>query len=224
MERHCVARLIGAPPGYIGYDEGGQLTEAVRRHPYCVILFDEFEKAHQDVANVLLQLLDDGRLTDSQGRTVDFKNTVVIMTSNIGSDHLLEASMLGGQISKSAREAVLADLKAHCRPEFLNRVDDIVIFQPLGIAQIQRIVDLMLEAIGKRLQERHITVEMTSSARVYIAQQGYDPVYGARPLRRYLQRAVETKLARALIAGEANDGDHIVIDIENNELTVRPRV
>ncbi|MDR3709661.1 MAG: ATP-dependent chaperone ClpB [Capsulimonadaceae bacterium] len=220
MERYSVARLIGAPPGYVGYEEGGQLTEAVRRKPYSVILFDEFEKAHQDVANVLLQLLDDGRLTDSQGRTVDFKNTVIIMTSNIGSDHLLDAAMLGNEITASARDAVLADLRAHCRPEFLNRVDDIVLFKPLGIGQIERIVDLLLSSIQQRVAERRITIAMTDAARKLTAREGYDPVYGARPLRRYLQHELETKLARALIAGNIVDGDAVIVDDVSGELAV----
>ncbi|HEY3328484.1 MAG TPA: ATP-dependent chaperone ClpB [Capsulimonadaceae bacterium] len=221
MERHTIARLIGAPPGYVGYDEGGQLTEAVRRHPYSVILFDEFEKAHQDVANLLLQILDDGRLTDSQGRTIDFKNTVVIMTSNIGSQYLLDASMMGGEVSEGAREAVLAELRNHCRPEFLNRVDDIVLFKPLGRAQIERIVDIMLNSIRERLADRNISIEMTEAARQYIALQGYDPVYGARPLRRYLQREVETRLARSLIGGTVSDGDTVLVDTDEGKLTIR---
>ena len=222
MERHTVARLIGAPPGYVGYDEGGQLTEAVRRHPYSVILFDEFEKAHQDVANVLLQILDDGRLTDSQGRTIDFKNTVVIMTSNIGAEHLLD-NVLSGQISESIREAVMAELRARTRPEFLNRVDDIVLYKPLALGEIERIVDILLDSLRKRLQERNIKIEMTEAARVLVAREGYDPVYGARPLRRFLQREVETRLARALIAGDIPDGTTMLIDAVGDQLTVKSK-
>jgi ATP-dependent Clp protease ATP-binding subunit ClpB len=222
MERHTVARLIGAPPGYVGFEEGGQLTEAVRRHPYCVILFDEFEKAHQDVANIMLQILDDGRLTDAQGRTVDFKNTVVIMTSNIGSEFLLEG-ILGGAITESTREAVMAELRNHCRPEFLNRVDDIVLFKPLSVKEIEKVVDLLLESVKARLSDRKISIDITEDARLLIAREGYDPVYGARPLRRLIQRQLETKLARAIIAGEITDGTAVVIDNEKGELVVKPK-
>ena len=223
MERHTVARLTGAPPGYVGYEEGGQLTEAVRRHPFSVILFDEFEKAHQDVQNALLQILDDGRLTDSQGRTVDFKNTVVIMTSNIGAEHLLDNLMMG-QISESTREAVMAELRARTRPEFLNRVDDIVLYKPLTIGEIERIVDILMDSLRARLSDRNISVEITEAARVLIAREGYDPVYGARPLRRFLQREVETRLARALIAGDIPDGSAMVIDAIGDELTILPKI
>jgi ATP-dependent Clp protease ATP-binding subunit ClpB len=220
MEKHSVARLIGAPPGYVGYDEGGQLTEAVRRHPYSVILFDEFEKAHQDVSNVLLQILDDGRLTDAQGRTVDFKNSVIIMTSNIGSEYLLGNMMTGKDISETVQQSVLAELRAHCRPEFLNRVDDIVMFRPLGIDEIEKIVDILLASITSRLKDRNITIELAEDARLYIAREGYDPAYGARPLRRYLQREIETRLARALIAGEVADGSRVIIAVKDNKLTL----
>jgi ATP-dependent Clp protease ATP-binding subunit ClpB len=218
MERHSVARLIGAPPGYVGYEEGGQLTEAVRRRPYSVILFDEFEKAHQDVSNVLLQILDDGRLTDSQGRTVDFKNTVVIMTSNIGAEYLL-GNIVTSQVSDNIQQSVLAELRAHCRPEFLNRVDDIIIFKPLGLREIESIVDLLMKSILDRLQERHIEIVLTEEARLFIAREGYDPTYGARPLRRYLQREIETKLARAMIAGDVNDGTIVKVGVDGGHLT-----
>jgi ATP-dependent Clp protease ATP-binding subunit ClpB len=220
MERHAVARLIGAPPGYVGYDAGGQLTEAIRRRPYSVILFDEFEKAHQDVANVLLQILDDGRLTDAQGRTVDFKNTVIIMTSNIGAQYLLGNMLTGHDLSHSIQESVLADLRAHCRPEFLNRVDDIVIFKPLGIAEIEKIVDLLLQGLRERLEDRHIGLELTGDARRHIAREGYDPSYGARPLRRYLQRELESRLARRLIAGDITDGSLVTVGVADGKLTV----
>ncbi len=216
MEKHAVSRLIGAPPGYVGYDEGGQLTEAVRRKPYCVVLFDEVEKAHPDVFNALLQLLDDGRLTDSQGRTVDFKNTVVIMTSNIGSRHLTElAATGGGEISEPARNSVMADLRAHFRPEFLNRVDDVVLFKPLTLGEITGIVEKLVDELRERLADRRIELVLTDAARAHIAEQGYDPVYGARPLKRYLQRAVETKVGRAIIAGEVPDGSTATLDVSD---------
>ena len=220
MEKHSVARLIGAPPGYVGYDEGGQLTEAVRRKPYAVILFDEIEKAHPDVFNTLLQLLDEGRLTDNQGRTVDFRNAVVIMTSNIGSPHLLEGVDGEGRISEVARDAVQAELRAHFRPEFLNRIDDQVLFKPLLLSEIERIVDLLLAEIRDRLAVRGMSLELSDAARAHIAREGYDPVFGARPLKRFLQRGLETRLARALIAGQVGDGDHLVVDLEDGELTV----
>jgi ATP-dependent Clp protease ATP-binding subunit ClpB len=218
MEKHTVARLIGAPPGYIGYDEGGQLTEAVRRKPYCVILFDEIEKAHFDVFNVLLQILDDGRLTDSHGRTVDFKNTIVIMTSNIGSLYLLESLRAGGDIDERTREKVFAELRAAFRPEFLNRIDDTVLFKPLTLQELSQIVDLQLELLRRRLQERDITLALSDEARTLLARAGYDPVYGARPLKRFLQRAVETVLARKLIAGEITDGSAVTIDTDGEKL------
>ncbi len=222
MEKHSVSRLIGAPPGYVGHEDGGQLTEAVRRRPYAVLLLDEVEKAHPDVFNVLLQLLDDGRLTDSQGRTVNFKNTVVIMTSNIGSRHLTEiAATGGGEISETARNSVMADLRGHFRPEFLNRVDDVVLFKPLTLSEISRIVDLLVQELRERLAGRQITLELTEAARDHIAEGGYDPVYGARPLKRYLQRSVETQVARAIISGEAAEGSQVTLDVSGDDLTVR---
>jgi ATP-dependent Clp protease ATP-binding subunit ClpB len=212
QERHTVSRLVGAPPGYIGYDEGGQLTEAVRRRPYSVVLFDEIEKAHADVFNTLLQLLDDGRLTDSHGRTVNFKNTVVIMTSNIGSQFLH-----GDEYDP---QGAMAALRAHFRPEFLNRVDDIVLFKPLTLLEIERIVDLQIESVGRRLADRRLDLELTEPARVLIAREGYDPVYGARPLKRFIQREVETRIGRALISDEILDGATIVVDAEGDELVI----
>jgi ATP-dependent Clp protease ATP-binding subunit ClpB len=220
MERHNVSRLIGAPPGYVGYEEGGQLTEAVRRKPYSVILFDEIEKAHHDVFNVLLQILDDGRVTDSQGRTVDFKNTVIIMTSNIGSHHLLEGMTPSGEISEPARDAVLRELRGHFRPEFLNRVDDIVLFRTLTLPEIERIVDLQTEDLRKRLEDRGIRLELSEPARVLVARQGFDPVYGARPLKRYLQHELESKIGRALIAGDVHDGALLRVDVKGGTLAV----
>lgn len=221
MEKHAVARLIGAPPGYVGYEEGGQLTESVRRKPYSVILFDEIEKAHPDVFNLLLQILDEGRLTDSHGRTVDFKNTIIIMTSNIGSPHLLEAGEVSGQIPEAARKKVMLELRSAFRPEFLNRVDDIVLFKPLTLEEIKRIVDLLLEQLRERLAERRITLELTEEAKEFVGKQGYDPVYGARPLKRFLQRVLETRLSRAILAGDIADGQNIMIDHENGELVFR---
>ncbi len=221
QERHTVSRLMGAPPGYVGYEEGGQLTEAVRRRPYSVVLFDEIEKAHPDVFNTLLQILDNGRLTDAQGRTVDFRNTVVVMTSNIGSTHLLEGLAATGEISEDAHERVLAELRAHFRPEFLNRVDEIVLFKPLTLAEIEHIVDLQIADLAARLADRRLTLDLTEPARLLIARHGYDPVYGARPLRRYIQREVETRLGRALIAGDIHDGALITLDAEDDELIVR---
>ena len=220
MEKHTVARLIGAPPGYIGYDEGGQLTEAIRRKPYSVVLFDEIEKAHSDVFNVLLQLLDDGRLTDAQGHTVDFKNTVVIMTSNLGSPHLLEGIGSDGDISESARSAVMSELRSHFRPEFLNRVDDVILFKPLTLGEIEQVVDLLLASLRKRLADRNLTIDLTDAARTFIAREGFDPVYGARPLKRYLQHELETRLGRALIAGDIVDGSALRIDIKDGSLAV----
>ncbi|NLZ38227.1 MAG: ATP-dependent chaperone ClpB [Firmicutes bacterium] len=219
MEKHAVARLIGAPPGYIGYDEGGQLTEAVRRKPYSVILFDEIEKAHFDVFNILLQILDDGRLTDSQGRTVDFKNTIIIMTSNIGSLHLLENVTTGGEIAASVREKVMSELRSHFRPEFLNRVDDIILFKPLTLAETKQIIELQLGLLRERLAERFIELELTEAAKDLIATAAYDPLYGARPLKRYLQKEVETTLARKLIAGELTEHSTVVIDRQQDKLT-----
>jgi ATP-dependent Clp protease ATP-binding subunit ClpB len=227
MEKHAVSRMIGAPPGYVGYEEGGQLTEQVRRKPYCVILFDEVEKAHPEVFNVLLQILDDGRVTDAQGRTVDFKNTVIIMTSNIGSQYLMDDALLeherpsapsdgapdgSGSISSQARNSVMAALRSHFRPEFLNRVDEIVLFQPLSLDQLTKIVDLLVEDLRRRLHDRRIRLELTDAAKRHVAEAGYDPVYGARPLKRYLQRAVETKLGRMIIAGDVPDGSAVTVD------------
>jgi ATP-dependent Clp protease ATP-binding subunit ClpB len=219
QERHTVSRLMGAPPGYVGYEEGGQLTEAVRRRPYSVVLFDEIEKAHPDVFNALLQILDDGRLTDSQGRTVDFRNTVIIMTSNIGSLHLLEG-FEDGEIPEDARGRVMADLRGHFRPEFLNRVDDIVMFKPLTLAEIEQIVDLQIGDVRRRLADRRLELELTAAARELIAREGFDPVYGARPLKRFIQREVETRIGRALLSGEIHDGSTILVDADGEELIV----
>lgn len=216
QERHTVSRLVGAPPGYVGYDEGGQLTEAVRRHPYSVVLFDEIEKAHPDVFNTLLQVLDDGRITDSQGRTVDFRNTIIIMTSNIGAHHLLGSD--GGAIPDDVRNRVLGELRAHFRPEFLNRVDDIVVFSPLGREQIQDIVELQFTDLRSRLAERQIRIELTPAARQLIADRGYDPVYGARPLRRYISHEIETRLGRALLSGQVMDGSTVTLDVQDGDL------
>lgn len=221
MEKHAVSRLIGAPPGYVGYEEGGQLTEAVRRKPYSVLLFDEIEKAHGDVFNVLLQLLDDGRLTDSQGHTVDFRNTVVIMTSNIGSPILIEGLGADEQLTQEARDEVMGELRRHFRPEFLNRVDDMVLFKPLTLAEIEEVVALMVGELRARLADRRIELDISAAARKHIARQGFDPVYGARPLRRYLQRELETRIGRALIAGDIGDGARICVDLENDLLVVR---
>jgi len=218
MERHTVSRLIGAQPGYVGYEEGGQLTEAVRRKPYSVILFDEIEKAHNDVFNVLLQILDDGRVTDAQGRTVNFKNTVIIMTSNIGSHYLLEGVTSHGEITEQARAAVLREMRQHFRPEFLNRVDDIVLFKPLTMDEIKRIVDLLTAELRKRLADRDMQLVLTDTAREFIARKGFDPVYGARPLRRFLQHELETRIGRALIAGDVMDGATIRVDVREGTL------
>jgi ATP-dependent Clp protease ATP-binding subunit ClpB len=220
QERHTVSRLIGAPPGYVGYEEGGQLTEAVRRKPYSVVLFDEIEKAHADVFNTLLQVLDDGRLTDAQGRTVDFRNTVVIMTSNIGSQYLLEGITPAGEIKPEAREMVTAELRRHFRPEFLNRVDDVVLFKPLTLTEIERVVDLMLDDVRSRLSERNMTIEVSEEALEFIAEQGFDPVYGARPLRRFISHELETRIGRALIGGDVRDGATIRIELADGELEV----
>ncbi|MFJ8078054.1 ATP-dependent chaperone ClpB [Streptomyces sp. NPDC096176] len=220
QERHTVSRLVGAPPGYVGYEEGGQLTEAVRRKPYSVVLFDEIEKAHADVFNTLLQVLDAGRITDSQGRTVDFRNTIIIMTSNIGSAHLLDGVTADGEIKPDSRAQVMSELQSHFRPEFLNRVDDIVLFKPLGMTQIQRIVELQFDDLRQRLAERQITVALTDAARELIAQQGFDPVYGARPLRRYISHEVETLVGRALIKGDVQDSSTIRVDAKDGELVV----
>ena len=223
QERHTVSRLVGAPPGYVGYDEGGQLTEAVRRKPYSVVLFDEIEKAHADVFNTLLQILDDGRLTDARGRTVNFRNTVIIMTSNIGSLHLLEGITASGEIPEDVRGRVMGDLRDHFRPEFLNRVDEIVLFKPLTLEEIERIVELQIADVRRRLEDRRLALELTEDARVLIARLGYDPVYGARPLRRFIQREVETRIARALLSGEIRDGATIRLAAEDGEVVVRWR-
>jgi len=219
MEKHSVARLIGAPPGYIGYDEGGQLTEAVRRQPYSVVLFDEMEKAHPDVFNVLLQIMDDGRVTDSQGRTVDFKNTVIIMTSNVGSQFLTEG-VSESVIPESVRESVMSELRLSFRPEFLNRIDDVILFKPLSLEEVTQIVDLLLAQLNDRLADRHIEVVFDDDARVWIGERGYDPVYGARPLKRFLQKQVETRLARGLIGGEIKEGSRIVFSMNDGELVM----
>jgi ATP-dependent Clp protease ATP-binding subunit ClpB len=220
QERHTVSRLVGAPPGYVGYEEGGQLTEAVRRKPYSVVLFDEIEKAHADVFNTLLQVLDDGRLTDAQGRTVDFRNAVIIMTSNIGSAFLLEGISDDGEIKPEGRELVMSELRRHFRPEFLNRVDDIVLFKPLTQPEIERIVELMFGELRQRLSERRMTLRVTDDARRFIARQGFDPVFGARPLRRFIAREVETRIGRALLSGEARERAAIEVDLIDGELTV----
>lgn len=220
MEKHAVSRLIGAPPGYVGFEEGGQLTEAVRRKPYSVILFDEIDKAHSDVFNVLLQILDDGRLTDSQGHTVDFKNTVIIMTSNIGSQYLLDGMDETGQVTEAARENVDREMRAHFRPEFLNRVDDIIFFTPLTLDEIRKIVILLTDELRQRLAVRGIKLEISEAAAELAAREGYDPVYGARPLKRFLQRQLETRIGRAMIAGEVGDGATVRVDVRDGEFDV----
>ena len=222
MEKYSVSRLVGAPPGYVGYEEGGQLTEAVRRHPYSVVLFDEVEKAHPDVFNILIQVLDDGRITDSQGRTVDFKNTIIILTSNLGSNYILEGINEKGEISGEARTMVDGLLKQQFRPEFLNRLDDIVFYKPLTKDEITRIVDLMIADLQKRLEEKQLTVELTQAAKDYVVDSGYDPVYGARPLRRFLQSKVETAIAKAIISRDLRPRTHLVVDYNGRELTVEP--
>jgi ATP-dependent Clp protease ATP-binding subunit ClpB len=218
MEKHSVARLIGAPPGYVGYDEGGQLTEAVRRRPYSVVLFDEIEKAHPEVFNALLQILDDGRLTDNQGRTVDFKNTVIIMTSNVGSPLLSESVTATGELDQAVRGRVMAELRRSFRPEFLNRVDEIVLFTPLTLAQIEKIVDIQAVRIAERMRERDCDLQLSPEAREFIARVGYDPVYGARPLKRALQRHIETPLARMLIDGTVMPGDTVRVTVTDGAL------
>ena len=217
MEKHSVARLIGAPPGYVGYEEGGQLTESVRRKPYSVILFDEVEKAHPDVFNVMLQIMDDGRITDAQGHTVDFKNTIIILTSNIGSDHL-QNGLTNGKISTAARESIMAELRGTFRPEFLNRLDDTVLFKPLSLDEITSIVALLITETNERLKERRIKIELSISAQKWIGEEGYDPVYGARPLKRFLQKQIENRIARAIIGGEVEDGSIVAFDLKNEEL------
>ena len=219
MEKYSVSRLIGAPPGYVGYDEGGQLTEAVRRKPYSVVLFDEVEKAHPDVFNVLLQVLDDGRITDSQGRTVDFKNTIIIMTSNLGSQELLEGIEADGSISTECENRVMDELKGHFRPEFLNRLDEIIMFKPLTKDNIGHIITLLMADLNKRLVDKEITVELTDTAKQFITDNGYDPVYGARPLKRYLQKHVETLAAKLILADGVRAGDTILIDVKDGQLS-----
>ena len=223
MEKYSVSRLIGAPPGYVGYEEGGQLTEAVRRRPYSVVLFDEVEKAHPDVFNVLLQVLDDGRITDSQGRTVDFKNTILIMTSNIGSSYLLEGIDEKGDIRPECEKQVMGDLRAHFRPEFLNRLDEIILFKPLTKDNIGHIVDLMMADVNKRLEDKELSIELTDTAKAYIVENGYDPVYGARPLKRYLQKNVETMVARYILGGDVHAGSVMVVDRDGDGLTIRTK-
>ena len=221
MEKYSVSRLIGAPPGYVGYEEGGQLTETVRRKPYSVVLFDEIEKAHPDVFNVLLQVLDDGRITDSQGRTVDFKNTILIMTSNIGSPYLLDGIDENGEIKEEAQKEVMDDLRGHFRPEFLNRLDEIILFKPLTKDNIGSIVDLMVKELNDRLADQELSLELTDAAKKDVIDNGYDPVYGARPLKRYLQKYVETLTARKILSGEVHTGDTLVLDVENGEYVVK---
>ena len=221
MEKFSVSRLIGAPPGYVGYDEGGQLTEAVRRRPYSVVLFDEIEKAHPDVFNILLQILDDGRITDSQGRTVDFKNTIIILTSNLGSQHLLDGIAADGSISEEAQSAVMQELKMSFRPEFLNRLDEIIMFHPLTRENLGGIIDIMVSSLRERLADKSLSLEITDSAKQLIIERGYDPLYGARPLRRYLQSSVETLIARAILGGNLAAGSTITVDVENGELVCR---
>ena len=221
MEKYSVSRLIGAPPGYVGYDEGGQLTEAVRRKPYSVVLFDEVEKAHPDVFNVLLQVLDDGRITDSQGRTVDFKNTIIIMTSNLGSAHLLEGIDENGDINPEAEELVMNELRGNFRPEFLNRLDEIIMFKPLTKDNIGNIIHLLMNQLNKRLEDREISVELTPAAESFIVEHGYDPIYGARPLKRFLQKHVETLSAKLILADEVHANDVILIDVDGDHLTAR---
>ena len=223
MEKYSVSRLIGAPPGYVGYEEGGQLTEAVRRKPYSVVLFDEIEKAHPDVFNVLLQVLDDGRITDSQGRTVDFKNTILIMTSNIGSPYLLEGIDENGEIKPEAQEQVMNDLRGHFRPEFLNRLDEIILFKPLTKDNIGGIVDLMVKELSDRLADQELSLELTDAARTQVIENGYDPVYGARPLKRYLQNYVETLAAKKILSGDVHAGDTLVLDVKDGEFVINTK-
>ena len=217
MEKHSVSRLIGAPPGYVGYDEGGQLTEAVRRKPYSVVLFDEVEKAHPDVFNILLQVLDDGRITDSQGRTVDFKNTILIMTSNIGAQYLLDGIDGNGEIEAAAQDMVMGELRAHFRPEFLNRLDETILFKPLTKDNIGGIINLILADINKRLADKELAIEISERAQHFIVENGYDPVYGARPLKRYIQKHVETLAAKLILADQVKVGDTIRIDLDSTE-------
>jgi ATP-dependent Clp protease ATP-binding subunit ClpB len=222
MEKHTVARLIGAPPGYVGYEEGGQLTEAVRRKPYSVILLDEIEKAHPDVFNTLLQVLDDGRLTDGQGRIVNFKNTVIIMTSNIGSQLILEVRGTDDRSYRGMRDQVMEALRRHFRPEFLNRVDEVVVFRALTETELEKIVDIQLEGLRRRLAERRIFLEVTDAAKGHLSRAGYDPVFGARPLKRLIQREVETPIARLIVAGRLRDGATARVDLLGEELRIEP--
>ena len=221
MEKYSVSRLIGAPPGYVGYDEGGQLTEAVRRKPYAVVLFDEIEKAHPDVFNILLQVLDDGRITDSQGRTVDFKNTIIILTSNLGSNYILDGITADNEISEDAKEKVNQLLKTQFRPEFLNRLDEIVFYKPLAKTEIYKIVDLMIASLGKRLEDKQLEISVTPAAKDYIVEQGYDPIYGARPLKRFIQSKLETLIARAIISDRLKPNTTVTVDCENDQLVLK---
>ena len=221
MEQHSVAKMIGSPPGYVGHEEGGQLSEQVRRHPYSVILFDEIEKAHPDVFNVLLQVLDDGRITDSQGRTVDFKNTILIMTSNIGSQYLLDGMDDHGNISEESQTMVMNDLRAHFRPEFLNRLDETIMFKPLTKDNIYDIIDLLVADVNKRLADREISIFLTDDAKKYVVDGGYDPNYGARPLKRFLQKHVDTLAAKLMLQGDVGAQDTIIIDVEDGKLVAR---
>ena len=218
MEKHSVSRLVGPPPGYVGYEEGGQLTEAVRRAPYSVVLFDEIEKAHEDVFNMFLQILDDGRLTDNKGKTVDFKNTIIIMTSNIGSSYLLEDA---GHITETTKDLVMGEMKRRFKPEFLNRVDDIIMFKSLDKEEIKKIIDIFIKSLANRLKEKDIDIEITDAAKEIMVKEGYDPVYGARPLKRYIGNTLETMIARRLIAGEIYNGCTIVVDGEDDNISIK---
>lgn len=220
MEKYSVSRLIGAPPGYVGYEEGGQLTEAVRRKPYSVVLFDEIEKAHPDVFNILLQVLDDGRITDSTGRTVDFKNTIIILTSNLGSDYILEGITKNGEISEAAKEKVNTLLKQSFRPEFLNRLDEIVFYKPLMKDEISKILDLLIQDLNKRLEDKNIKIELTQNAKDYLIDNGYDEVYGARPLKRFVQKKLETLIARKLLMSEIKSNTVVTVECKGNELVL----
>ena len=221
MEKHTVSKLIGSPPGYVGYDEGGQLSEKVRRNPYSVVLFDEVEKAHPDVFNVLLQVLDDGRITDSQGRTVDFKNTIIILTSNIGSSYLLDGIDENGNIKEGVEELVMGDLRNSFRPEFLNRLDEIIMFKPLNKDNIGSIINLLINDVNRRLEDKELKVVLSDTAKDYIVDHGFDPMYGARPLKRYVQKSVETLAAKLILAGDVSTGDKILIDCENGTLVAK---
>ncbi|MCR4628583.1 MAG: AAA family ATPase, partial [Clostridium sp.] len=223
MEKFSVSRLIGAPPGYVGYDEGGQLTEAVRRKPYAVVLFDEIEKAHPDVFNILLQVLDDGRITDSMGKTVDFKNTILIMTSNLGSQELLDGIDAAGNIAPDARESVMQELRGSFRPEFLNRLDEIILFKPLTKDNITHIVDLQLKSTNRRLEDKQVRIELTDAAKAYVVENGYDPVYGARPLKRFLQKNVETLAAKLILEDKVREGGTIWLDVSDGALTAEAK-